>query len=173
MKDKGDYKIIIGKKINYKDDKTILKINKDDFQGKIELIEHTIDEALKDLSYSEINLYYNHYYSYTQFGFLKLKLFPIEFNGEDYDGHDFVFETDITKMLKGMLSFYISYQVKMAEEISVASENVLRNQITNMALDRIEEIETEKMHEERKEKLEGTIRKNVENYKRILEGDNL
>jgi hypothetical protein len=29
------------------------------------------------------------------------------------------------------------------------------------------------MHEERKEKLEGTIRKNVENYKRILEGDNL
>lgn len=171
-KDIDDYKIIIGKKIIYSDDKTLLKINKDEFQSKVGLIEKTIDKALEDLSYSEINLYYNHYYSYTQFGFLKLQLFPIEFKGEEYDGHDFVSETNIEKMLKGLLSFYVCYQIKMAEEISVASENVLRNQITNMALDRIEEIETEQLHEERKSKLEKTILKNVENYKRILEGDN-
>lgn len=170
--DKDDYKIIIGKKILYSDDKTLLKINKDEFHARVGDIERTIDEALKDLSYSEINLYYNHYYSYTQFGFLKLKLFPLELEKEEYDGHDFVSETNILEMLKGLLSFYVCYQIKMAEEISVASENVLRNQITNMALDRIEEIETEQLRDERKSKLEKTILKNVENYKRITESEN-
>lgn len=170
--DRDAYKIIIGKKIPYSDELTLLKMNKDEFDEKVGLIENTINEALQELSYSEINLYYNHYYSYTQFGFLKLQLFPVEFDGETYDGHDFVFETDISKMLKGLLSFYVCYQIKMAEEISVASENVLRNQITSLALDKIEEIETEQKHEERRARLDATIRKNVENYKRILEGDN-
>ena len=57
----------------------------------------------------------------------------------------------------------------MAEEISIASENVLRKQITDMALDRIKEVKDEKEHIERKEKLSKSILKNVENYKKVLE----
>lgn len=173
IRDDADaYKIIIGKKILYNDDKTILKISKEDFYTRFKDIEDKIDESLKELSYSEINLYYNHYYSYTQFGFLKLQLFPVEFKGEIYEGNDFVYETDITSMLKSLLSFYVCYQIKMAESISVASENVVRNQITNMALDKIETREVEERNIERKEKLNTTILKNVENYKRIMEGEN-
>lgn len=52
--DKDDYKIIIGKKIVYNDDKVILKINKDDFSKELKKIEKTIDEAIRNSSYSEI-----------------------------------------------------------------------------------------------------------------------
>ena len=163
------YKIIVGKKITYNDDKTVLKIDKDDFKARIGEIEKIIDSGLKEMLYSEINLYYVHYYSYTEFKFREIQLFPIEFDGKYYEGHDFVSETNITDMLKGLVSFYISYQVKLAEEISIASENVLRKQITDMALDRIKEVKEEKKHEDAKDKLARTILKNVENYKRTME----
>ena len=60
-KDNEDYKIIIGSKIAYKDDKTILKIDKDNFYKEFDKIEDTIDNAIRKLTYSEINLYYNNY----------------------------------------------------------------------------------------------------------------
>lgn len=167
--DINDYKIIIGKKISYEDEKTLLRIHKNDFHKEMPKIEATIDDALQNLEYSAINLYYNHYYSFSKFGFLKLQLFPVEFEGKFYEGEDYVYETNAAKMIRGLMSFYICYQIKMAEAISEASENVLRNQITNMALDKIDEQELIRLNEERKAKLQVVIRKNVENYKRIVE----
>lgn len=169
---KDNYKIIIGKKILTNDEKTLLKINKEDFQTRLNEIEDIVDEALEKLSYSEINLYYNHYYSMDHFEFKKLQLFPVEFDGTYYEGKDYVSETNTEKLLKGLMTFYICYQVKVAEAISVAAENVLRNQITNLALDKIEQKEQVLIKIERKEKLKKTIMKNVENYKRIREGEN-
>lgn len=165
--DKNDYKIIIGKKIVYSDDKTILKINKDDFYKEFSKIEKTIDEAVRNSTYSEINLYYNHYNSSTSFEFRKLTLFPIEFDGEYDDKNDFVIETDITSMLYSLLSFYILYELRMCECISRAAENVLRNQITSQALDKIEEMEFEQANRERKEKKSKLVVKTVENFKKI------
>lgn len=165
--DKDDYKIIIGKKIIYNDGKTILKINKDDFKKELKRIEKTIDEAVRNSSYSEINLYYNHYNSSTSFEFRKLTLFPINFDGEYDTKNDFVIETDITSMLYSLLTFYIMYELKMCECISRAAENVLRNQITSEALDKIEEIEIEEENKIRKEKKSKLITKTVENYKKI------
>ena len=165
--DKDDYKIIIGKKIIYNDGKTILKINKDDFKKELKRIEKTIDESVRNSSYSEINLYYNHYNSSTSFEFRKLTLFPINFDGEYDTKNDFVIETDITSMLYSLLTFYIMYELKMCECISRAAENVLRNQITSEALDKIEEIEIEEENKIRKEKKSKLITKTVENYKKI------
>ena len=153
--DKNDYKIIIGKKIIYHDDKTILKIEK------------AVNDAIDNGTYSEINLYYNHYNSSTSFVFKKLTLFPVEFDGEYDTKHDFVIETDITSMLHSLLSFYVLYQLRMCECISRAAENVIRNQITSEALDKIEEIEIERANIERKEKKDKLVRKTVENYKKL------
>ena len=121
------------------------------------------------MSYSEINIYYNHYYSSTTFGFKKIKAFPIEFTGKYYEGNDFVAETDLQKMLKSLVSFYICYQLKMCECISEAAENLNRNQITRMALDRIEEQEVVKHAAEVRKKNEEACFKNVENFKKILQ----
>jgi len=161
-------KIIIGQKIHYHDDRVILKIEKDRFYDHFKQIENCIDNALRNLSYSEINLYYNHYNSSTSFDFKKLQLFPIEFTGEYYEGEDFVKETDVTEMLKSLISFYICYELRMSECNSRAAENVLRSQITKMALDKIKEKEEEKMNIERKRRTEKSIMKTVENYKKVM-----
>ena len=167
LKNPNNDKIIIGKKIIYKDNQTVLKIEKDDFENRFVEIQHYIEKSLIDMAYSEINIYYNHYYSSTTFGFERIKVFPIEFNGEYYEGNDFVAETDLQKMLKSLVSFYICYQLKMCECISEAAENMERNQITRMALDKIEEIEIEEKNKENKERTAKAVKKNVENFKKM------
>lgn len=162
-------KIIIGKKIVYSDSKTVLKIEKDDFNKRFVEIQHYIEKSLIDMAYSEINIYYNHYYTSTTFEFKKIKVFPIEFSGEYYEGNDFVAETDLQKMLKSLVSFYICYQLQMCECISEAAENLNRNQITRMALDKIEEKEEDERNAMLRQKNEEACFKNVENYKKIIQ----
>ncbi len=167
-KDKDCYKIIIGKKINYNDDLVLLKIDKEDFIKRFIEIEKCIDDALDNEKCSEINVYYNHFYSLTSFEFLKIQLFPVEFKGEYYEGEDFVTETDVSRVLSSLMTFYICYELKMCESISYAAENVLRSQITSSALDKIKEKEEEMKHEEMKERKEKSILKSVENFKKIM-----
>lgn len=169
LKNLDSDKIIIGKKIIYHDDKTVLKIEKDDFENRFIEIQHYVEKSLLDMSYREINIYYNYYITSTTFAFKKIKVFPIEFNGEYYEGNDFVAETDLQKMLKSLVSFYICYQLKMCECISEAAENLNRNQITRMALDRIEEHEIEKRNAMLRKRNEEACFKNVENYKKIVQ----
>ena len=167
-KDKESYKIIIGKKINYSDDLVVLKIDKEDFFKRFLEIERIIDDALLKQSVSEINVYYNHFYSLTSFEFVKIQLFPVEFKGEYYEGEDFVMETDVKEVLGSLMTFYICYELKMCESISFAAENVLRSQITSSALDKIKEKEEEMKHEEMKKRKEKSVLKSVENFKKIM-----
>ena len=169
MKNTENDKIIIGKKIIYKDEHTVMKIEKDNFEKRFIEIQHYIEKSLLDMSYSEINIYYNHYYSSTTFAFKRIKVFPIEFSGEYYEGTDFVAETNLQNMLKSLVSFYICYQLKMCECISEAAENLNRNQITRSALDRIEEQEEEQRNAELRKKNEEACFKNVENYKKVAQ----
>ncbi|MDD6093591.1 MAG: F0F1 ATP synthase subunit gamma [bacterium] len=167
-KDTDCYKIIIGKKITYNDDKVLLKMDKDDFFKRFVEIEECVENAVNSMNYSQINVYYNHYYSLTSFEFVKIQLFPVEFKGEYYEGEDFVTETDINRVLGSLMTFYICYQLRMCESISFAAENVLRSQITSSALDKIKEREEEMRHEEIKLRKEKSILKSVENFKKIM-----
>lgn len=167
-KDKDCYKIIIGKKIIYNDERVLLKIDKEDFLERFIEIEKCIEEAIESMNYSQVNVFYNHYHSLTSFEFVKIQLFPVEFKGEYYEGEDFVIETDITRVIGSLMTFYICYQLRMCESISYAAENVLRSQITSSALDKIKEREEAKRNDEIKRKKEISIRKSVENYKKIM-----
>lgn len=167
-KDKDEYKIIIGKKILYSDDKVILKIDKEDFNERFYEIEKCVDEYVHAEACSEVNVYYNHYHSLTSFEFMRIQLYPVEFRGEYYEGEDFVIETDINKFIGSLLTFYICYQLRMCESISYAAENVLRSQITSSALDKIKEREEEMRHEEMKLRKEKSVLKSVENFKKIM-----
>ena len=173
MKNIDNYKIIIGSKIVYKDNKTVLKLEKDLFNQEFTQIRHYIEKSLLDMSYREINIYYNHYYTSTTFEFKKVNVFPLEFKGEYYSGVDYTAETNLQNMLKSLVAFYICYQLKMCECISEAAENLNRNQITSMALDKIEEKEEEKRNKYLRKRNEEACFKNVENYKKIIQiGDN-
>ena len=169
LKNKDNDKIIIGKKIIYTDEHTVMKIEKDSFEDDFLSIQHYIEKSLLDMNYREINIYYNHYYSSTTFSFQKVKVFPIEFSGEYYEGTDFVAETNLNNMLKSLVSFYICYRLKMCECISEAAENLNRNQITRSALDRIEEQEEEMRNALLRKKNEEACFKNVENYKKVIQ----
>ena len=72
-------------------------------------------------------------------------------------------------MLKSLVSFYICYQLKMCECISEAAENLNRNQITRMALDRIEEQEIEERNTMLRAKNEKACFENVENFKKVMQ----
>ena len=166
-KDKDAYKIIIGKKIVYSDDRTLLKISKDNFLDRFGDIQECVEDAIRSMNYSRINVFYNHYYSMSSFEFLKIQLFPVEFKGELYEGEDFVAETDLNGLISRLASFYVCYQLKMCESISYAAENVLRSQITSSALEKLEEKEKEERHEEMKKRKEKSVLKSVENFKKI------
>lgn len=166
-KDVDAYKIIIGKKIVYTDEKVLLKINKDDFSKRFGEIQECVEDAIRSMNYSRINVFYNHYYSLTSFEFLKIQLFPVDFKGELFEGEDFVAETNLNGLLSRLLSFYICYQLKMCESISFAAENVLRTQITSSALEKIEEKEEEQRHEMFKKRKEESVLKSVENFKKV------
>lgn len=166
-KDKDSYKVIIGKKIVYTDDNVLLKINKDDFLKRFVEIQELVEDGIRTMKYSRINVFYNHYYSLTSFEFLKIQLFPVEFKGEYYEGEDFVAETDLNGLISRLASFYICYELKMCQSISFAAENVLRTQITSSALEKLEEKEQEMKHEEMKIRKEKSVLKSVENFKKV------
>lgn len=167
-KDKDCYKIIIGKQIKYKDDLTILTMEKKDFYEEFKKIDNIISEAILNLTYSEINVYYNHYYNTTTFDFVKAQVFPIEFAGTYYDQEDYVIETNIHKMLSNMLSFYICYELKMYEKNCFAAENIKRSIITKLSLEKLKELEDKQKAEELRKRKEITILKTVENYKKTV-----
>lgn len=166
-KDVDAYKIIVGKKIVFSDEKTVLKINKDDFFHRFGEIQEIVENAIRSMNYSRINVFYNHYYSMSSFEFLKIQLFPVDFKGELYDGEDFVAETDLNGLISRLASFYVCYQLKMCESISYAAENVVRSQITSSALEKLDEKEKEERHEEMKKRKEKSVLKSVENFKKI------
>ena len=149
-------------------DLVLLKIEKDDFENRFMEIEECIDNAIHSMDYSQINVYYNHYHSLTSFEFMKIQLFPVEFRGEFYEGEDFVIETDINRFICSLMTFYICYQLRMCESISLAAENVLRSQITSSAIGKIEEKEEKQRHEEFKRRKEISVLKSVENFKKIM-----
>lgn len=167
-KDQDNFKIIIGKKILYRDDKTILAINKEDFKDNLPKIEQIIYDAIRNMSYSEINVIYNHYYSVNNLGFVKACLFPVEFKEEENNNYteDFVIETDINEMLVNLVSLYICYEIRIREANSNASENVMREGVTRESLKKIDEIETETKRVVRKQNKYHTFKKNIENYQR-------
>ena len=69
--------------VNYEKNKG--KDEKDDFNNRFGEIQHYVEKSLLNMAYSEINIYYNHYFSSTTFAFKKVTAFPIEFKGKYYE----------------------------------------------------------------------------------------
>lgn len=165
---KEDYKIIIGRKIVYNDDKTIMKLSKDNFYNDLPKIREFLINAINNKEYREINIYYNHYYNYSRSEFQKLQVFPVEYKEEYKENVDFLVETDIRSFINNLIAFYVCYQLEICEVFSWASENVIRNQMTSSSLKKIEELEAEERIKMLRETRANSLKKNIENSKKIL-----
>lgn len=169
-KDSGKM-IIIGKKIHsFNEENVLLNISKEEFFRDFSGIENIIYDGIINRKFSEINVIYNHYYNVNKLEFTKKKLFPLEYDQNDdedqkYD-EDFAMETDIKPMLNSLIALYICYELKICEMNSYAAENVVRQQITNESLKKIEEIDEEKMREERKYRKQKEFQEIIENFRK-------
>lgn len=166
-----EYKIIIGKKIHrYNDDKVLLYQSKEDFFHDFSKVQSLIIEGIFENKYSEINVIYNHYYNIERLEFTKKKLFPLDYKkGNDDDigyDDDFAQETELNVLISNFIALYLCYELKICEMNSYAAENVIRQQLTNESLKKIEDIEEVKERQERKEKNQKEFEKIIENYRK-------
>lgn len=165
---KDDYKIIIGKKITYNDDKVVMKISKEDFYHEIKDIRDYLTKAVNNKEYREINIYYNHYYNFSRSDFTCLQVFPVEYKEEYKENVDFLVETDINSFINNMIVYYVCYQLEICEIFSWASENVIRNTMTASSLKKIEELEAVDRIKKLKALRQKDLKKNIENSKKVI-----
>jgi hypothetical protein len=134
-----------------------------------EHVEKIIYDAIINRKYREINVIYNHYHNVNNLEFTKKKLFPVDYDeerdNETFD-EDFAMETELTPMLNNLIALFICYELKICEMNSYAAENVIRQQLTNQSLKKIDELEEEKFKEERKWKKQKDFQKIIENYRK-------
>lgn len=165
---KDDYKIIIGKKIMYNDDKVIMKLSKDNFYNDLPKISEYLVDAVNKRAFREINIYYNHYYNFSHSEFTSLQVFPVEYKEEYKENVDFLIETDITSFINHLIAYYVCYQLEICEIFSWASENVIRNTMTSSSLKKIEELEDVERIVELKKLRSKSLKKNIENAKKVI-----
>lgn len=165
---KDAYKILIGRKITYDDDKVVIRTSKEGFYKELDKIKDYLTDAINKREYSEINIYYNHYNNFSDSAFSKLQVFPVEYKEEYKENVDFLIETDITSFINNLITYYVCYQLEICEIFSWAAENVIRNQMTASSLKKIDELEAEMKIRKLRELREKDLKKNIENTKKVL-----
>lgn len=169
--DKGIKKIIIGEKIATKDDDIILYMTKEKFNTNFNEIEKIILNAVLEMKYSEINLVYNRYYSVSDLRFIKTKIFPVEFEEQKelkkMYTEDYIIEGNSNEILINLISLYICWQIRIAERNSFASENVMRQQVTQESMKKIDERNEELARENRKITKNKNFQKIIENFRNV------
>jgi len=94
----------------------------------------------------------------------KIQIYPVKpEDGETYT-EDFAVEGNINALYEDMMSAYVVYELMMAAFISSAAENVLRQNATTESLKKIDEMEEEKLMEERRAKREAEFKKVIDNF---------
>ena len=159
-------KIIIGKKISKEKQNILLSLTKEEYMQRNNEIEKILYKTINRSKNSEINIIYNHYYNISHIELLKKKLLPLDITTKkkDFYPEDYTVEGDINKILLNIIVLYLSYEIRVAVENSYASENVMRQTITNESLKKIDEIEQENIRQERKEKNKKSFKKVIENF---------
>lgn len=156
-------KIVIGKKIFNNKKNVLLQMEKSEYDKKIDEIGKILYDGIKNVKYKEINIIYNHYYNISKIELIKKTVLPLK--KEDMKTslkEDFVVEGDINDILINIVLLYLLYEIKVAQDNSYASENIMRQSTTNESLKRIDEMEKTKTFEELKAKRNKELKKNLE-----------
>lgn len=165
---KDDYKIIIGRKINYTDDKVLVKVAKEEFYKEIGMLKDLLTKAVNNREYSKIVIYYNHYYNFSRSDFSSLQVFPVVYDEKYKENVDFLVETDINEFINELIVYYVCYELEICEIFSWAAENVIRNTMTSTALKKLDEVENIERIKNLRKLREKSLKKNIENSKKVI-----
>ena len=101
--------------------------------------------------------------------FVNKVMFPIPkglLGNEEYT-EDFVCEGDMQELLLGLTELYLQYELEIAAQVSLAAENITRQNITTESLKKIEEREEEALLEARRKQKDKEFAKVLDNFTKL------
>ncbi len=162
--DDGSDKVIVGKKL--KKGKTYrLYMTQEEFTTNFQEVKQILEEAVKEQSWSEIHLCYNHFFNLSKITPLEKKIYPLESNENETNKEewtDFVIEGNVEELLQELTISYLIYQVKIAAASAYASENTVRQSATTESLKKIDEMEERELQLKRKVKNQKEFQKTID-----------
>jgi len=178
--DLDSYKIIIGKKVHKTMTNILMEMTKEAYLDDHSSLKEFLTESVKNQSYSQINILYNHYVNAGHIEWRRKRVFPLEATsqeaGEQYKNdymEDFVCECDVTQLLVDMVITYVDIEIELTIKNSLASENIMRQNATSESLKKIDELEDDRRKFLRKEETKKSSEKITETYtkQKYLEED--
>ena len=85
---------------------------------------------------------------------------------EEYT-EDFVCEGDLQELLLDLTELYLQYELEIASQMSLAAENITRQNITTESLKKIDEREEEALQQERREQKDKEFAKVLDNFTKL------
>ena len=162
--------ILVGRKLKgLRDENTLVFQSAEEFAKDHQEILDILSEGLRKKEFSSIRLIYNHYRNTSVTEFVDKVIFPMPKGliGENNYQEDFVCEGDMQEMLLRLTSLYLHYEVEIASQVSLAAENISRQNITTESLKKIDEREEMAFIRERREIKEKEFAKVLDNYTKL------
>lgn len=162
--------IIVGRKLKgLQDEDTLIFKSREDFTAGHQDILDILTNGLRKKEFSSVRLIYNHYRNASEVEFVDKVIFPMPEGllGEKDYNEDFVCEGDMQELLLNLTSLYLHYEVEIAGQVSVAAENISRQNITTESLKKIDEREEIALLAARRELKDKEFAKVLDNYTKL------
>ena len=159
-------KIVVGKKLRRTTPNTIMFMSREGLDEDYGTVEKYLEESIREMKHSAINVIYNHYYYSGRIGLRKKKIFPIVLVGEAENLYteDFAVEGNVDDLLVSLSASFVSYELKIAAVNSFAAENIMRQNATTESLKKIDEQIAENQRLANKEKKQVAFEKILDSY---------
>ena len=164
--------IIIGRKIRQQNKENLLLFQtREEYDEDTSSVMNLLEDSIRSLAYSKINIIYNHYFNSTQVQLVNKQIFPIEkknkIEEENQYKEDFVFEGEIDGLLINLVVLYAKYSMEIAAAASYAAENISRQNVTTESLHKIDEREEAMQIQDRRVVKDKQFAKVLDNYTKL------
>lgn len=171
MEQKEDRRtVLVGRKLSGMiDENTLIYQSREEFAEDHREILELLSNGLREKLFSSVRLIYNHYRNSSEIDFVNRVIFPMPkglLGNEEYT-EDFVYEGDMQKLLLDLTELYLQYEVEIASQVSLAAENITRQNITTESLKKIDEREEEALNQARRELKDKEFAKVLDNFTKL------
>jgi len=166
----GRKTILIGKKLNMlQDQDTLIYQTREEYAEGYKQVLDLLVTGLREKRFSAIRLIYNHYHNSSEVEFVNRVIFPMPKGllGQQKYMEDFVCEGDMQELLLDLTELYLMYEMEIASQVSLAAENISRQNITTESLKKIDEREEEQLQLYRREQKDKEFSKVLDNYTKL------
>ena len=160
-------KIVIGRKLRRPPNVQVY-FTQEEFRNNFELLRGYLEQAVRKRPWSAVEIVYNHYHNVSSVKQEVKRIYPLEVRQKPIDlSHewdDFEIEGDAQELLEDMMISCLVYEVRIAAASAYAAENIMRQNATSESLKKLDELETEAVRAERKERNQASFRKTIDSF---------